>query len=204
MTTTPNCVSIESSTADVPDSLRCRFAFADGRRCRSPRCAADSPFCATHARARTEAEPSAGCRPRRVRAPLGVPPKDSQPARTHTLTLDLTPISGEFRTATDVNRALGKVFCLLAENRIPRRNAVALGYIAQLLLQTLPAVREELISGLGYQVWRETLDSALCEQEDETEDDSPNSEDQTDRTKSGECLAYKQVLQNEHLCESPC
>jgi len=86
---------------------------------------------------------------------------------------ELAPLSGEFRTATDVNRALGRLFSLLAENRIPRRNAVALGYLAQLLLQTLPGVREELTHCLGYQAWDETLESVFPEHktEDETEED---------------------------------
>jgi len=125
-------------------SPRCQFSFADGRRCRMP--SAPPTLCLAHAK--TESQLSG-----------------------QSLAVDLAPLSGEFRTATEVNCALGKVFLLLAQNRIPRRNAVALGYIAQLLLQTLPRVKEEFIAGLGYQAWQETLDSALQEdpEDDETE-----------------------------------
>jgi hypothetical protein len=93
---------------------------------------------------------------------------------TENFAAELAPLSGEFRTATDVNHALGRLFTLLAENRIPRRNAVALGYLAQLLLQTLPAVREELTDCLGYEAWEETLQSVFPEHqtEDETEDET--------------------------------
>ena len=125
---------------------RCKFYFADGRRCRAPRCEEDPALCLRHAHALSQAPEM----------------------------IDLAPPSGEFRTATDVNRALGKVFLLLAQNRIPRRNAVALGYLAQLLLQTLPAVRQEIVDGQGYQAWTETLQSAFSQNEtpNETEDDA--------------------------------
>jgi len=136
--------SAKPSAAATPDPQRCQFFFADGRRCRAPRCEEDPALCLRHARA--------------------LP----QPVQS----IDLAPPSGEFRTATDVNRALGKVFLLLAQNRIPRRNAVALGYIAQLLLQTLPRVREEINDGLGYAAWQDTLKSALIEDDSEENDET--------------------------------
>jgi hypothetical protein len=50
----------------------------------------------------------------------------------------LVPVSQEFENAGDVSRVLGQLFSLVAQNRIPRRDAVSLAYIAQILLQTLP------------------------------------------------------------------
>ena len=56
---------------------------------------------------------------------------------------------GKFSTATDLNHALGQVFRSLAQDRIPPRNAAALGYLAQLLLQTLPGVKSEFSKTLA-------------------------------------------------------
>jgi len=132
-------------SAAIPDP-RCQFFFSDGRRCRAPRGEGHLALCLRHAHALSQAPEM----------------------------IDVAPPSGEFRTATDVNRALGKVFLLLAQNRISRRNAVALGYLGQLLLQTLPAVREEINSCLGHQAWTETLESAFREEDSDAEsDDEP-------------------------------
>ena len=141
MTNIAESVCTEASPAVLPEPPRCQFVFADARRCRMP------ALCPAHARAQAAKETA-----------LAAEPPEA---------IDLAPLSGEFTTATEINRALGKVFLLLAENRIPRRNAVALGYIAQLLLQTLPAVRQEIVSVCGQESWRETLESAVCEEEEE-------------------------------------
>ncbi len=166
-------VSSETSPVATLDPERCQFSFADGRRCRSQRCQAHPALCTAHARAHIQ-------------------PQD--------LATDLAPLSGEFRTATDVNHALGKLFCLLAQNRIPRRNAVALGYLAQLLLQTLPDVREELTDCLGDEAWDETLKSALgeaqtedgAEHKTEAEENETEDETQDDQEESTGCWRYLQ------------
>jgi hypothetical protein len=159
----------------APDPQRCQFLFADGRRCRQPRSAPDSDLCISHAHS------GCGLYLQSATTKAGLYWQPSREASEPTEAIDLTPPSGDFSTATEVNRALGKVFVLLAQNRIPRRNAVALGYLAQLILRTVPAVKEELISGLGYQAWRETLDSALCENEEE---DDPEDETNHDNEKA--------------------
>jgi len=76
----------------------------------------------------------------------------------------LVSLSGDFRTASDINHVLGKLFSLVAQNRIPRRNAVALAYIGQLLLQSLPEVRSEIKNTLGYRAWNATVHDALGDQ----------------------------------------
>jgi hypothetical protein len=70
---------------------------------------------------------------------------------------ELEPMSGELSTATDVNRALGQVFRLLARGRISRRDAVAFGYLGQLMLQSVPGVRAEYVAAFGYRAWTEKL-----------------------------------------------
>jgi hypothetical protein len=139
------------------DPRRCQFSFADGRRCRLPRWEAHPTLCVSHAR------------------------PEAKPAQTANLADELGPLSGQFNTATDVNHALGNLFSLLAQNRIPRRNAVALGYLAQLLLQTLPGVRAELTQCCGEEAWDETLESIFCEDETEAETEAAaddNTEDE--------------------------
>lgn len=73
----------------------------------------------------------------------------------------LVSISGEFKTASDVNRVLGQLFSLVAQNRIPHREAVSLAYIAQLLLQSLPHVRNEIQRAHGIPAWGDTVRRVL-------------------------------------------
>ena len=78
---------------------------------------------------------------------------------------ELLPFSGEFKTASDINHVLGKLFRLLAQGRIPRRDAIALAYIGQLMLQSLPGVNREIKEGLGYAAWSSRLQSILNTQD---------------------------------------
>jgi hypothetical protein len=98
----------------------CQFPFSDGRTCRMPRSPSHLTLCLFHARAEHELLAA------------------DEAARR------LVSISGEFKTASDVNRVLGQLFSLVAQNRIPHREAVSLAYIAQLLLQSLPHVRNDI------------------------------------------------------------
>lgn len=149
-------MSIMPSPISGLDHQRCRFSSATGRRCRMPRSQFHPAFCFPHARA-LDGYGLYLCPPAKQ------PSSPAAPAETPDFGAELLPSSGEFRTATEINRALGSVFLLLAQNRIPRRNAVALAYIAQLLLQTLPGVREELTRCLGHKAWEETLDDVFPE-----------------------------------------
>ena len=79
------------------------------------------------------------------------------PEREFALAPELEALAADLTTATGVNRALGQVFRLLAKNHITRKDAVAFGYIAQLLLQTVPGVRAEAVSAFGHKVWQENL-----------------------------------------------
>ena len=83
------------------------------------------------------------------------------PEREFALAPELEALAADLTTATGVNRALGQVFRLLAQNRITRKDAVAFGYIAQLLLQTVPGVRAEAVSAFGHKAWASQLKSSL-------------------------------------------
>jgi len=69
-------------------------------------------------------------------------------------------ITGEFMTATDINFVLGKLFTALAQNRIPPRNAAVLAYIGQLMLHSLPGVKEEYPFTYEYKTWNNMLEEA--------------------------------------------
>jgi hypothetical protein len=118
----------------------CQFPFADGRHCRMP-IANSHPFlCLFHAdRERQLAERN---RPH--------PADDS-------LAVELASLSGEIKTAHDLNRVLTRLWSLVAACRIDRRTAATLAYVAALILQTLPDVKGEIYQAHGYAEWERTI-----------------------------------------------
>src|SRR5712671_3343108 len=138
----------------APDPSRCEFFFSDGRQCRMQSSGRShqqdelSPvkkvqFCAHHA-SKQERDPGATSAPH------------------HALELpELQALCGDLTTATNINRALAQVFLLLAQGRIPQKQAVAFGYLSQLLLQTVPGIRSEYVSAFGYHPWEEKLKHSL-------------------------------------------
>jgi hypothetical protein len=73
---------------------------------------------------------------------------------------ELTSISGEFRTQTDINHVVGKLFKLVAAGRIPPRRAENLTYIAQLLLQSQKDIKYETelcAANRDYDAWLRTV-----------------------------------------------
>jgi len=67
----------------------------------------------------------------------------------------------ELTTATAVNHALAKLFSLVAQGRIPSRDAAVLAYISQLLLNSLGAVRHEAQLARGHDQWHGVLRRTL-------------------------------------------
>ena len=118
-------------------SHRCAFTFSDGRRCRSE-CAS---FCLHHASKREAGFGAEGA------------PVDAVEA--------LAALCSDLTSATNINRALTQVFLLMAQGRISQKQAVAFGYLTQLLLQTVPGVRAEFVSAHGYARWEENLKASL-------------------------------------------
>jgi hypothetical protein len=116
---------------------RCQFIYADGRRC-AQQCQQDHrTLCSTHA------------------------DREAKRLAPSEIAKQLATLSGEFKTASDVNHALGKVWTLLAESRIQRRDAITFAYIAQLMLQSLPSVESEIKVHRGYKAWGAAVNSAL-------------------------------------------
>lgn len=130
--------SFSSSTSFTSSNLgRCGFYSTDNRRCRNPRWDAHPALCLYHAR--------------RERLILDA----------ERVAAELAPISGEFKTFTDLNLALGKLFRLLAADRLPSRKAAVLAYLGQLLLHSLPGVRREVNEVRGYDAWRQIVRRSL-------------------------------------------
>jgi hypothetical protein len=110
-----------SKIATLNQKTRCTHRTADGRRCQMPFAPNHTALC-TH------------------------------DALQNLQLLDMKAVAeeivgplGDFRSAYAINRSLGKLFSIAAENRIPPRNAAILAYIGQLLLQTLNPLRQEAI-----------------------------------------------------------
>jgi hypothetical protein len=120
------------------DKTRCTHRTADGRRCQSPLAPNHTTLCANHAL------------------------QDLQLLDMKAVSEEIVgPLGGDFRSAHAINRSLGKLFTIAAENRIPRRNAALLAYIGQLLIQTLNPLREEALEmGLNGHMHAIFLDAA--------------------------------------------
>lgn len=118
----------------VNDLSRCQHRTRTGRRCRLRVAAPDSPLCFRHSA---------------LSAAKGI----QFGPHAADLSSELASISGEFKTANDINHALGKLFKLCAADRLPARKAGVLAYIGQLLLHSLSGVRHEYENGNGFDAW---------------------------------------------------
>ena len=107
-----------SRNAVDPTQL-CQFSFSDGRQCRMFRHPSHASFCLVHSR------------------------EEQQLLAQEEIGQELASISGQFRTTTDINHVLGKLFKLVANGRIPARRAENLTYLAQLLLYSQKHIRYE-------------------------------------------------------------
>src|SRR5579872_3305743 len=114
-------------TQKLPD--RCQFTFSDGRQCTMARSDIHPSLCRFHAEREHQlfGEPSpAGCVVGRA---LDLP--------------ELYSACRDLSTAAGVNRVLTQVFRLLVQRRISRQEAATFGHLAQLLLRTIPLMRQE-------------------------------------------------------------
>ncbi|MBZ5701168.1 MAG: hypothetical protein LAN84_04915 [Acidobacteriia bacterium] len=125
------------STASPSGGSRCLFSTSDGRQCTMLHHESHPSLCPFHARQERQLLDSAA------------------------IAAELASLSGEFTTASDLSHVLGKLFHLLAQDRIPRRKAATLAYIAQLLLHNRHSVQLEIQQTHGFSAWEETLRRAL-------------------------------------------
>ena len=99
---------------------------------------------------------SDGRRCRNQTAPLCLHHASKQQSHSPELP-ELQVLCSDLSTATSINRALAQTYLLMAQGRISRKDAIAFGYLTQLLLQTVPGVRAEFVAVHGYQPWEENL-----------------------------------------------
>jgi hypothetical protein len=138
---------LKSQTSDRKsreNASRCQFTFADGRQCKM----SSAQLCAHHAS------------------------KQKRGAKRVSDASALEGLCSDLTTTTNINRALAQTFLLMAQGRISRKDAVAFGYLSQLLLQSVSGVRAEYVAANGYRQWENRLKSSL---EHVREDDPPPS-----------------------------
>jgi hypothetical protein len=140
-----------NKSSDKLNANHCHFTFADGRQCKMP----PAHLCAHHARKRRK--PGAEGAPDTALGVLKAP--------------ELAALCADLTTATNINRALAQVFLLTAQGRISQKQAIAFGYLSQLLLQTVPGIRSEFVSAFGYQPWEQRLKSSLESNHNENPND---------------------------------
>ena len=149
----------------IPIDDRCKYVAASGRRCRThvardtSRASGYSAFCLPHAQ------------------------MEQQFLDSKSVAKELIGPIDDFRTSHAINEVLGKLLILVAENRIPLRNAHALSYICQLLLTSTPGVRGELNlqsrSGELY-VLNRTTDIMYGKDADDDEEDDKEDDKEAD------------------------
>ncbi len=108
---------------------QCQQVTSDGRRCLMSRMKGHPSLCFVHAQRQQQI-----LDPKRIAAEI------------------LGPFA-DLKTANAVNHALGNLFLMVAQNRIPPRHAAILAYIGQLLLQSLRPVQSEIKNAWGYESW---------------------------------------------------
>lgn len=152
----------------VPDD-RCKYVAASGRRCRTPvardtsRRSGYSSFCLQHSQ------------------------MEQQFLDSKSVSEELLGNVYDFRTNYAINDVLGRLLVLVAENRIPLRNANAVAYICQLILTSNVGLRYEYNLRGGRSAERFLIDCAIDmihpkpEQEEQKEDEKEKEEEENEQ-----------------------
>jgi hypothetical protein len=120
-------------------SSLCSFSFADGRRCRSPRCPAHPHLCGFHAR------------------------KEAQALAALQAGRDISSyLSNSYLSACDLSSALGHLFSAVAQGQIKPKTATTLAYLGQTLLQTIRLAQDEYINAFDTDGWREAIRASFA------------------------------------------
>jgi len=116
----------------------CRFTFADGRQCRTPRSPHHPHFCSDHAR------------------------KESQACAADKLALELSYFfSGQYLSACDLSAALGRLLPAVVRGDVKPRSARTLAYLSQTLAQTIHHAEHEYANAFGDDSWRKAVRNSV-------------------------------------------
>ena len=150
-------VGRSAATLDKDRASACRFTFADGRQCRTPRSPHHPHFCSDHAR------------------------KESQACAADKLAHDLAYFfSGQYLSACDLSAALGRLIAGVARGDIKPRAARTVAYLSQTLAQTIHLAQHEYINAFGSDSWRKAVCNSIHQNFDYC-NDSPQPEPPPDQ-----------------------
>src|SRR6266446_5605806 len=136
----------------------CRFTFADGRQCRTPRSPHHPYFCSDHAR------------------------KESQACAADKLASDLSYFfSGQYLSACDLSAALGRLLPAVVRGDIKPRSARTLAYFSQTLVQTIHLAEHEYTNAFGDDSWRKAVCNSVRQNFDYLINPSPSPEPPPDQ-----------------------
>jgi hypothetical protein len=132
---------------------RCQHVTTAGRRCRMLRAPGHPGLCAFHAQ------------------------QDQEFINADEVVAELTSSSGDFMTPRELNSALGKLFKLVASQRIPPRQARALAYISQQIQNIVGPMRTaQFGTGLESAEDMQHLREAVAQLMDQPPSDADKSE----------------------------
>ena len=116
----------------------CRFTFADGRCCRTPRSSSHPHFCYFHA------------------------PKEARAGAAETLGKDLAFFfSGDYLSANDLSTALARLIPAVVQGHVKPRAASTVAYLFQTLVQTIRISQHEYINTFGTTGWRKAIRTSV-------------------------------------------
>jgi hypothetical protein len=134
----PSAIPSATEMNPLAQDGRCTHLRADGKRCSSSTYPGHASLCHYHL----------------TRQMRGIADGDA-------IAADILNSIGNFQSAAAINIVLGKIFVHQITGRLSRQDAVALCYNCQLLLQTVPAVKQEL-KDAGYGgYWQKETDRIL-------------------------------------------
>ena len=116
----------------------CTFTFSDGRQCKLPRHVKDPDLCYFHAR--------------RERQRLAAEDAGRFVAEG---------ISTDFVSACALSGTLGRLFRAVARGDVSPKTAHTLGYLAQIMAQTIPMANDEFSGTFGFGRWQSTVTNAF-------------------------------------------
>src|SRR6267143_4799758 len=116
----------------------CSFAFADGRRCRTPHLHDNPRFCFYHAQ------------------------KEARARAADNLGKDLAYcFSGDYVSACDLSTALGRLIPAVIRGDVKPRAARTVAYLAQTLMQAIHISQHEYCEAFSSDTWRRSIRNSV-------------------------------------------